>query len=56
MVIFRNTGDASGDSPASALSVDQEGITYFHFGCGQASTPESFTHGSEQYLVEPEAG
>lgn len=56
MVIFRDTGAGPGDSPASALSVDQEGVTYVHFGCGPVSTPESFAHGSEQYLVAPEPG
>ncbi len=53
MVIFENaSGPAAG--VGSAVSVDEEGVTYLHFGCGTASTPESFTHGSTEYLIPPQ--
>ncbi|MGH2626338.1 MAG: hypothetical protein ACRDHY_06775, partial [Anaerolineales bacterium] len=49
MVVFR---DAAGYG--SAVSVDEEGITYLHEGCGTATPPESFTRGSTDYLIPPQ--
>ncbi|MEX0782167.1 MAG: hypothetical protein WD557_05915 [Dehalococcoidia bacterium] len=53
MVIFRYTSGPSVGG-GTALSVDEEGVSYLHTGCGPSTTPESFTHGSTEYLIPPQ--
>jgi hypothetical protein len=53
MAIFRyTTGPSAG--AGTAVSIDEEGVSYLHAGCGPSTTPESFTHGSSLYLIPPQ--
>ncbi len=53
MLIFKyTTGPSAG--AGTAVSVDEEGVSYLHAGCGAATTPESFAHGSTEWLIPPQ--
>ena len=52
MVIFTYTSGPSAGA-GTAVSVDEEGVSYLHAGCGAATTPESFAHGSTEWLIPP---
>ena len=53
MAIFRYTSGPSAGA-GTAVSIDEEGASYLHAGCGPTTTPESFTHGSTTYLIPPQ--